>query len=376
MGTLTAQIYNVKDDIKHNIELITLLDMILARGKFAQKYNCSRPKINRENLFALRAVRHPLLTNPVPLTLELNQKNSVLMITGPNAGGKTVALKTAGLMILMTELGLFLPSDESCDIPLMDNVFTLIGDHQDLDNSLSTFSAEMKDIATINKYAQLHSLVLLDELGTGTDPNEGSALAIGILQELYLRGCLIIATTHYGSIKDFAKQHEGFITAAMDFDLKSLQPTYKLKIGSIGNSRALWIAKRSGISKNILRHAEAILADDYLPLTTKKHFFHQRENKTSLGKDEFHKGDVIYASNIKQEGIFYKYLPTKNAAKVFIAKEFVEVPLKRLQLKRLAKDLYPEGYDLNLLFVKDWQNYKFNRDLDRGSKKAYKKLKR
>ncbi|MCT7824276.1 MAG: DNA mismatch repair protein MutS, partial [Lactobacillus crispatus] len=195
LGALTAKIYDVKDDIKRNIELITLLDMIFARGKFAQKYNCIRPKINRENSLVLRAVRHPLIINPVPLTLELTQENSVLMITGPNAGGKTVALKTTGLMILMTELGLFLPSDKPCDIPLMDDVFTLIGDHQDLDNSLSTFSAEMKDIAMITKYAQFHSLVLLDELGTGTDPNEGSALAIGILQELYLRGCLIMATT-------------------------------------------------------------------------------------------------------------------------------------------------------------------------------------
>lgn len=153
LGALTAKIYDVKDDIKRNIELITLLDMIFARGKFAQKYNGIRPKINRENSLVLRAVRHPLIINPVPLTLELTQENSVLMITGPNAGGKTVALKTTGLMILMTELGLFLPSDKPCDIPLMDDVFTLIGDHQDLDNSLSTFSAEMKDIAMITKYA-------------------------------------------------------------------------------------------------------------------------------------------------------------------------------------------------------------------------------
>src|SRR5699024_95337 len=151
---------------------LTLLDMIFARGKFAQKYNCIRPKINRENSLVLRAVRHPLIINPVPLTLELTQENSVLMITGPNAGGKTVALKTTGLMLLMTELSLFLSSDKPCDIPLMDDVFTLRGDHQDLDNSLSTFSAEMKDIAMITKYAQFHSLVLLDELGTGTDPNE------------------------------------------------------------------------------------------------------------------------------------------------------------------------------------------------------------
>ena len=376
LGALTAKIYDVKDDIKRNIELITLLDMIFARGKFAQKYNCIRPKINRENSLVLRAVRHPLIINPVPLTLELTQENSVLMITGPNAGGKTVALKTTGLMILMTELGLFLPSDKPCDIPLMDDVFTLIGDHQDLDNSLSTFSAEMKDIAMITKYAQFHSLVLLDELGTGTDPNEGSALAIGILQELYLRGCLIMTTTHYSSIKDFAKQHDGFITAAMDFDLKNLQPTYKLKIGSIGNSRALWIAKKSGIPENVLHQAEAILAGNNLPLSLKKRFVHQRKNKSNLVvKKEFHKGDIVYATNLKEEGIFYKYLPTQNAAKIFVAKEFVEVPLRRLQLRRLAKDLYPKGYNLDLLFVKDWQDYKFNRDLDRGSKKAYKKLK-
>lgn len=190
-------------------------------------------------------MKHPLLSNPVPLSLHLDSTKRGLIITGPNAGGKTITLKTVGLAISMTELGLFLPSVGRCSIPITTEIYTSIGDHQDLDNSLSTFSAEMKQLSHIIKHANQSSLILLDELGSGTDPNEGAALAIAILQALQLKGCLILATTHYSAIKDYASKHPAFITAAMDFDLKTLTPTYKLLLNQVGTSRAFWIAEKA-----------------------------------------------------------------------------------------------------------------------------------
>lgn len=374
LGALTAQVFENVHDINEDIAAITAIDEIMARARYSQSFDGKKPILNHEIELELKAVRHPLLTKPVPLSVRLDQKQSVLMITGPNAGGKTVALKTVGLMILMTELGLFLPSEKPCLIPVMDRVWTLIGDHQSIDNSLSTFSAEMKQIAAITAGATTRSLILLDELGTGTDPNEGSAIAIGVLQELYLRGCLIVATTHYSAIKDFALQHNGFVTAEMDFDPNTLSPTYRLILNRIGDSRALWIAKKVGLSDRVLRLAENYLARDEFPLALKQVKLEAKKAHPSQPKKIFHKGDVVYISSIKKEGIFHSL--EGQQAKVFVEKKFDLYPLRRLQLRRLAKELYPEGYNLDLLFVENWKDYKFNKDLARGSKKAFKELRR
>lgn len=275
----------------------------------------------------------------------------------------------------MTEMGLFLPSDEACDIPLNDHVFTSIGDHQDIDNSLSTFSAEMVQIADIVKHAQKHSLILLDELGSGTDPNEGSAIAIAVLQELQLRGCLVTATTHYSSIKDFSLKNPAFMTASMDFDVQNLRPTYKLILNQAGESRALWIAKRSGMDEKVLKSAQRILTTGELPLNQSKVSFHEKKNNFKQ-RLELHRGDVVYISSLKKEGIFYQKSDVANHIVVFVDQDFQTVPLKRVKLRRRAKELYPEGYNLDLLFVKNWQDYKLNKDLNRGSKKAWKKLRK
>lgn len=309
LGNLTAQVYEKIAILKQNLEIVTAFDVIFARGKYSLAINGKRPQINRENLLELNGVKHPLITKPVPLTIKLDQTNSVLMITGPNAGGKTVALKTAGLMTLMTEIGLFLPSKKPCQIPLMDNVFTLIGDHQSIDNSLSTFSAEMSQIAQISQKAQVHSLILLDELGTGTDPNEGSAIAIATLQELYLKGCLIVATTHYSAIKDFAVKHDGFLTAEMDFDLEKLTPTYHLKLNSVGDSRALWIAKRVGMSAEILKSAQKILDQGSYPLKTKTGKIHKKAKPVGRQALQLHKGDIVYLTSLKKREFSMKRFP-------------------------------------------------------------------
>ena len=175
LGDLSAKIYQELSQLEANLNIIIDLDCILARAKYSQSINGKRPLLNEQNQLQLNEMRHPLLSNPVPLSLNLDSSKRGLIITGPNAGGKTVTLKTAGLAIAMAEFGLFLPSSGICSIPVMTAIYTSIGDHQDLDNSLSTFSAEMKQMSYIVQHATKYSLILLDELGSGTDPNEGTA---------------------------------------------------------------------------------------------------------------------------------------------------------------------------------------------------------
>ena len=371
LGQLTAAIYEESQGLLQNVDLVAEIDQIMARARYSRELAGKRARLNQTNQLVLRGMRHPLLKNPVPLDLEINPPIHGLIITGPNAGGKTVTLKTCGLAIMMTEIGLFLPSREICDIPVSQQIFCQIGDQQDLDNSLSTFSAEMTNIAKIITRAQSRSLILLDELGSGTDPDEGAAIAISVLQALQLKGCVVLATTHYSKIKDYAVKHPNYRTASMDFNLESLTPTYHLLLDQVGQSRAFWIAEQVGMPKEIIDQAEKVLAGQ-LPLSNSKVTL---KDKVTAKKDKvhFHKGDVVYASNLKKEGIFYALEANQSLAKIFVNKNFSVIPVKRLELRRKAADLYPDGYNLDLLFINNWQEYKFNKDLERGSKKAYKK---
>lgn len=369
LGMLTAEVFENLPTIKQNMQIIIAIDVILARAKYSLIVAGVRPDLNAENRLILNCMRHPLLTNPIPLSVKIGQPTRGLIITGPNAGGKTITIKTIALSVLMAELGLFLPA-KRCDIPICDHVFSLIGDQQDIDNSLSTFSGEMVKIAQIVKQAQKYSLIVLDELGSGTDPNEGSALAVAVLQELQLRGCLVIATTHYSTIKDFSVKSPAFMTASMDFDLEKLQPTYRLIMNQAGESRALWIAKRSGMSEPVLASAKKILETGEFPLKESSVTFKKEIDRKDTKKLKLHKGDIVFVGNLNKEAIFYQKAKTANKIIVFVDRDFLEVPIKRVKLRRKAQDLYPAGYNLDLLFVKDWQQYKLNKDLDRGSKKA------
>lgn len=373
LGMLTAEVFENLPTIKQNMQIIIAIDVILARAKYSLIVAGVRPDLNAENRLILNCMRHPLLTNPIPLSVKIGQPTRGLIITGPNAGGKTITIKTIALSVLMAELGLFLPA-KRCDIPICDHVFSLIGDQQDIDNSLSTFSGEMVKIAQIVKQAQKYSLIVLDELGSGTDPNEGSALAVAVLQELQLRGCLVIATTHYSTIKDFSVKSPAFMTASMDFDLEKLQPTYRLIMNQAGESRALWIAKRSGMSEPVLASAKKILETGEFPLKESSVTFKKEIDRKDTKKLKLHKGDIVFVGNLNKEAIFYQKAKTSNKIIVFVDRDFLEVPIKRVKLRRKAQDLYPAGYNLDLLFVKDWQQYKLNKDLDRGSKKAWKKF--
>ena len=373
LGMLTAEVFENLPTIKQNMQIIIAIDVILARAKYSLIVAGVRLDLNAENRLILNCMRHPLLTNPIPLSVKIGQPTRGLIITGPNAGGKTITIKTIALSVLMAELGLFLPA-KRCDIPICDHVFSLIGDQQDIDNSLSTFSGEMVKIAQIVKQAQKYSLIVLDELGSGTDPNEGSALAVAVLQELQLRGCLVIATTHYSTIKDFSVKSPAFMTASMDFDLEKLQPTYRLIMNQAGESRALWIAKRSGMSEPVLASAKKILETGEFPLKESSVTFKKEIDRKDTKKLKLHKGDIVFVGNLNKEAIFYQKAKTVNKIIVFVDRDFLEVPIKRVKLRRKAQDLYPAGYNLDLLFVKDWQQYKLNKDLDRGSKKAWKKF--
>ena len=373
LGMLTAEVFENLPTIKQNMQIIIAIDVILARAKYSLIVAGVRPDLNAENRLILNCMRHPLLTNPIPLSVKIGQPTRGLIITGPNAGGKTITIKTIALSVLMAELGLFLPA-KRCDIPICDHVFSLIGDQQDIDNSLSTFSGEMVKIAQIVKQAQKYSLIVLDELGSGTDPNEGSALAVAVLQELQLRGCLVIATTHYSTIKDFSVKSPAFMTASMDFDLEKLQPTYRLIMNQAGESRALWIAKRSGMSEPVLASAKKILETGEFPLKESSVTFKKEIDRKDTKKLKLHKGDIVFVGNLNKEAIFYQKAKTANKIIVFVDRDFLEVPIKRVKLRRKAQDLYPAGYNLDLLFVKDWQQYKLTKDLDRGSKKAWKKF--
>lgn len=233
----------------------------------------------------------------------------------------------------------------------------------------------MKKMAEIVQKATPSSLILLDELGSGTDPNEGAALAIAILQTLQLKGCLILATTHYSAIKDYSTKNPAFITAAMDFDLQTLHPTYKLLLNQVGASRALWIAEKSGMPENVLSEAKDFLNTGIFPLKQANLKFKNKPKKIK-SLPSFKKGDRIKVPKYHQEVLFYENADIANQIVVFVNRTFETVPLKGAKLVRKAEELYPAGYNLDLLFVQDWQEYKLNKDLDRGSKKAWKKLKK
>lgn len=250
----------VEADIEHlreTLDALTQLDAILAAGRLALDWDCTMPHINTEGVWKLRGARHPMIPCDVvkPIDIELGRDWLGVLITGPNTGGKTVSLKTLGLVTLMSLLGLHIPAKEGSHVAIPNGVYADIGDEQSLQQSLSTFSGHMRHIIRYLAQAGRYSLVLLDELGAGTDPMEGAALARAILQTLLERETRIVATTHYGELKAFAYNHPLLINAAMEFDLESLQPTYRLLLGVPGASHAIEIAKRLGLPERVAQQA-------------------------------------------------------------------------------------------------------------------------
>ena len=264
LSRLSGLLFPICNELKRDINLIGLLDFIFAKAKFSNSIDATIPNINNDKFIYLEKARHPLIdkNDVVPIDIEIGKNYTSLIITGPNTGGKTVALKTVGLLTLMACSGLHIPAKENSSIYVFDNVFADIGDEQSIQESLSTFSAHMVNVVDILDNITPNSLVLLDELGSGTDPVEGASLATAILEYLNDNGSLTIATTHYQEIKNYALITDGFENASSEFDIENLKPTYKLLIGVPGKSNAFAISKKLGLSNEILSNAKAFLEED------------------------------------------------------------------------------------------------------------------
>ena len=262
LSVLSGKVGQNSSHLLASLEAAARLDLIFARASYARALDATAPELNTEGIIDLRQARHPLLEAPVPIDIALGDEgNSALIITGPNTGGKTVALKTVGLLTMMAQSGMHIPAEPGSKLTLFEQVFADIGDEQSIEQSLSTFSSHMTTIVRLVTEAHPRALILLDEIGAGTDPAEGAALAKAILLELHERGCRILATTHYGELKIFAQSTVGFLNASVEFDLDTLRPTYRIIAGLPGSSNALAISQRLGLPRLLVTRARELMGE-------------------------------------------------------------------------------------------------------------------
>ena len=378
LAMLTEMINERIRDLKINIEVIAEYDMIWAKAKYSNEISGIKPKLNDHGYIKIVDGKYPLIKNTVPLNFEIGDNYRALIITGPNAGGKTVVLKTVGILTLAVQSGFHIAAKEGTEISVFNNVFVDIGDNQSIENALSTFSSHVKNLAEIIKQSTKSTLLLFDEIGSGTEPNEGAALAIAILEELYHKGCITIATTHYGEIKNFSEEHPDFQNAAMEFKKDTLEPLYKLHIGKSGDSNALYISKKMGISDSIIERTRKYIEN-------KEYNYEMiRANKVSKKKEAIQALDLRYSYSVgdrvilldkNESAIVYKEIDELNNLVVLYKNDFIEVNYKRVKLDVSASELYPEGYDLDQLFT-SYKERKLEHDISRGSKKALRKIRK
>ena len=317
LRALSAEVAKVSDTLLSNVEIVKTLDFIYAKAKYARKLDAIRPKVNEKGIIKIYQGRHPLIdsSHVVANDIFLGEKYQAMVITGPNTGGKTVTLKTVGLFTLMMQAGLLIPAKEPTELAIFQNVFSDIGDEQSIEQNLSTFSSHMTNIVHIINSLTDNSLVLFDELGAGTDPKEGAALAIAILDYFLARGARIIATTHYSELKSYAYRKKGVINASVEFDVETLSPTYKLLIGVPGRSNALEISRRLGLHPEILQAAKA-------------------EIKTE--QDEV----AVLIQKLEEQGVYLERLISENEIlKKTYEKELEQVRKREQQLKEQRDDL-------------------------------------
>lgn len=396
--TLTALVADHAEGMEQNEKTIEKLDFFFAKGKLSLLYDGSEPKINLERRIKITNGRHPLMKKEknVPLNFSIEKGTNGVVITGPNTGGKTVAIKTIALNALMAQCGLHVAC-EKADLCMNNRVLCDIGDGQNLSENLSTFSAHITNILDILKKADEESLVIMDELGSGTDPTEGMGIAIAILRQLKRSGVLFLVTTHYPEVKDYADSEEGVVNARMTFDKETLQPLYQLVLGEAGESCAFYIAERLGMPRSMLSEAALAAygtpdfenrekekkterkAGQSLPQQMKQDrganaFTEKKERGTKLQKkkephtkllaEKFHLGDSVMLYPDKKIGIVCEPVNEQGVLRIQVAKKKIYVNHKRVKLYLPAAELYPPDYDFSIIFD-SVENRKLSHDMDR-----------
>ncbi|CAH1220967.1 Endonuclease MutS2 [Paenibacillus auburnensis] len=378
LSMLSGLVEQEQEALRINIEVTGTYDFIFAKAKYARTLGARKVALNERGFLRMNGGRHPELKDMVPVSLEFGQGYKSLIVTGPNTGGKTVVLKTLGLLTAMVQSGLLVPVEEDSDFTVFSDMISVIGDGQSLTQSLSTFSAQMKSIEGMLRYAGRGVLLLIDELAAGTDPGEGFALSIAILEELNRRGANIIVTTHFSELKVFAASTPGFENARMEFDKDTLQPLYRLTIGEAGESYALQIAEKLGIPAEVIRRSHQLVVqqrEQQGPETAAgrgkgirayaKHELRRNpgedkparvEEEADSAKDNknpssgFEIGDAVYVSSLNRTGIVYAKQDSMGIVGVMIQKEKMRFNHKRLKPYLSKDELYPEDYDFDIIF--------------------------
>ncbi len=397
LSELTSMTEQYEHELRMNADTVGIYDFIIARGKYALSIGGRNVDINQQGLIRLRNATHPLIgASMVPLDFAIGDRYKTLIITGPNTGGKTSALKTVGLITLMVQSGLLVPVGEGSQCAVFDEVAVDIGDGQSLEHALSTFSAHIRNIREILQTAGRSTLILLDEMASGTDPGEGVGLSIAILEELHKRQSTVVVTTHFTEIKNFAARTPGFENARMEFDTETLEPLYRLRIGEAGHSYAFVIAAKLGIPESIIarsreiteakavttRIAEAgeISATDEIdsaaalppaasasteaPKTAEVNEASTTapaspgsgtgatatENLETAAPPLFRLGDRVYVPYLKRSGTVYETKDAKGNVGVMIQQVKHRINHKRLKPFIAAEELYPDDYDLDIVF--------------------------
>ena len=284
LTVVTAQIAKVAESLKENLTILAHLDFVFAKSKLSIDMQATQPIINQQGYVNLIQARHPLISveHVVPIDVQLGRHFTTLLITGPNTGGKTVTLKTVGLFALMTQAGLFIPAASDSEMPIIGNIFADIGDEQSIEQSLSTFSGHMTNLVGILNQISADDLVLIDEIGAGTDPSEGAALAMSILEYIHRIGAKTIATTHYSELKTFAYTRQGIENASVEFDIQTLRPTYRLLIGIPGSSNAFAISQRLGLSDKIIDRAKELTHKEHTDFETVLHALEEQKKSYTV----------------------------------------------------------------------------------------------
>ncbi|WP_308723463.1 endonuclease MutS2 [Paenibacillus polysaccharolyticus] len=392
LGDLTSLTESYSREIALNTETVGVLDFLFAKAKYAAAIDGRSVSVNSNGKVKLQRARHPLMgPSMVPLDFSIGYTYSSLIITGPNTGGKTVALKTLGLLTLMVQSGLLVPVDERGEMAVYEQIAVDIGDGQSLEQALSTFSAHIRNMITILEQANPSTLVLIDEMASGTDPGEGVGLSIAMLEELHHRGATVVATTHFGEIKHFASATPGFENARMEFDTVSLQPLYRLRIGEAGESYAYSIALKLGMPQHIIARSKSVVdealtknmmqdvAKESQSQTNSEHHttlsvsmehtdsIEQNAHTTVPNKTispngappvsdpapapirAFRKGDRVYVAYLDQAGIVSEEEDNRGQIGVMIRGRKLKIHKKRLRLHISADELYPADYDLDIV---------------------------